>query len=156
MATLFLQNKRWVLNLYLHTSVHWNAWWVLNLNLFISMKYIFYYLRTIDNYSIYFSVIVWIRRWSLKKDGAHSCYCPNKVKTNMIIRIMYEKLKGYWTSITSIFLCLIIEDFTFKQYRNFQLILPMRFHFMRYFENSIIFRMSHRLLCIFIEVDFEK
>ena len=33
----------------------------------------------------------------------------------------------------------------------------MRFHFMRYFVNSIIFRVSHRLLyCVFIEVDFEK
>ena len=33
----------------------------------------------------------------------------------------------------------------------------MRFHFMRYFVNSIIFRMPHRLLyCAFIEVDFEK
>ena len=50
-----------------------------------------------------------------------------------------------------------IEDFKLNQYRNFQLILPMRFHFMRYFVNSIIFRVSHRLLyCVFIEVDFEK
>ena len=33
----------------------------------------------------------------------------------------------------------------------------MRFHFTRYFVNSIIFRVSHRLLyCVFIEVDFEK
>ena len=49
------------------------------------------------------------------------------------------------------------EDFKSNQYRNFQLILPMRFHFMRYFVNSIIFRVPHRLLyCVFIEVDFEK
>ena len=48
-----------------------------------------------------------------------------------------------------------IEDFKLNQYRNFQLILPMRFHFMMYFVNSIIFRVSHRLLyCVFIEVDF--
>ena len=38
-----------------------------------------------------------------------------------------------------------------------QLILPMRFYFMRYFVNSIILRVPHRLLCcVFIEVDFEK
>ena len=48
-----------------------------------------------------------------------------------------------------------IEDFKLNQYRNFQLILPMYFHFMMYFVNSIIFRVSHRLLyCVFIEVDF--
>ena len=50
-----------------------------------------------------------------------------------------------------------IEDFKSNQYRNFQPILPMRFHFMRYFVNSIISRVSHGLLyCVFIEVDFEK
>ena len=50
-----------------------------------------------------------------------------------------------------------IEDFKLDIYWNFQLILPMRFHFMRYFVNSIIFRVSHRLLyCVFIEVDFGK
>ena len=56
-----------------------------------------------------------------------------------------------------IFICSTIEDFKSNQYRKFQLILPMSFHFMRYFVNSIIFRVSHRLLyCVFIEVDFEK
>ena len=52
-----------------------------------------------------------------------------------------------------------IEDLKLNQYQNFQLILPMRFHFMRYFVNNIIFSVSHshRLLyCVFIEVDFEK
>ena len=50
-----------------------------------------------------------------------------------------------------------IEDFKLNQYQIFQLILPMRFHFMRYFVNSIIFRVSHRLIyCVFIEVDFEN
>ena len=50
-----------------------------------------------------------------------------------------------------------IEDFKLNQFRNFQLILQIHFHFMRYFVNSIIFRVSHRLLyCKFIEVDFEK
>ena len=50
-----------------------------------------------------------------------------------------------------------IENFIWNQYWNLQLILPMRFHFMGYFVNSIICRVSHRLLyCVFIEVDFEK
>ena len=50
-----------------------------------------------------------------------------------------------------------IEDFKSNIYQNFQPILPMRFHFMKYFVNSIISRVSHRLLyCVFIEVDFEK
>ena len=50
-----------------------------------------------------------------------------------------------------------IKDFKLNQYRNLQLILPIRFHFMRYFVISIIFRVSHRpLYCVFIEVDFEK
>ena len=35
-----------------------------------------------------------------------------------------------------------IKDFRLNQYWNFQLILPMRFHFMTYFANSIIFRVS--------------
>ena len=50
-----------------------------------------------------------------------------------------------------------IEEFKLNQYRHFRLILPMRFHFMRYFVNSILFRVSHRLLYgVFNEVDFEK
>ena len=49
------------------------------------------------------------------------------------------------------------EDIKSTHYRNFQLILPKRLHFMRNFVISIIFRVSHRLLyCVFIEVDFEK
>ena len=57
----------------------------------------------------------------------------------------------------SLFISNSIENFKLNLYRNFQLILPMRFHFMRYFVNNIIFRVSHRLLyCVFIEVDFEK
>ena len=56
-----------------------------------------------------------------------------------------------------IFIYNSIEEFKSNHYRNFQLILPMRFHFTSYFLNSIIFRVSHRLLyCVFIEVDFEK
>ena len=57
---------------------------------------------------------------------------------------------------TYIFIFNSIEEFKLNQYRNFQLILPICFH-LRYFMNSIIFRVSHWLLyCIFIEVDFEK
>ena len=49
------------------------------------------------------------------------------------------------------------EDLKLNQYQDFQLILPMHFHFMRYFVNSIIFQVSHWLLyCIFIEDDFEE
>ena len=56
-----------------------------------------------------------------------------------------------------LFISSSIEDLKPNQYRKFQLILPMPFHFMRYFVNSIIFRVPHRLLyCVFIEVDFEK
>ena len=71
---------------------------------------------------------------------------------------LMAELKGRWTSITSyLFISNSKEDFKLNQYQNFQLILPMCFHFMRYFVNSIIFRVSHRLLyCVFIEVDFEK
>ena len=56
-----------------------------------------------------------------------------------------------------LFISSSIEGLKLNQYRKFQLILPMRFHFMRYFVNSIILRVPHRLLyCVFIEVDFEK
>ena len=50
-----------------------------------------------------------------------------------------------------------IEHLKLNQYWNFQLILRIHFHFMRYFVNSIISRVSYRLLYyVFIEVDFEK
>ena len=56
-----------------------------------------------------------------------------------------------------LFISSSIEDSKSNKYRKFQLILPMRFYFMRYFVNSIILRVPHRLLyCVFIEVDFEK
>ena len=41
-----------------------------------------------------------------------------------------------------------LEDFKLNQYRKFQLILPMRVHFMRYFMNSVISRVSHIGYCI--------
>ena len=52
-----------------------------------------------------------------------------------------------------------MENYMYKinRYQTFQLILPMCFHFMRSFVNSIIPWVSHRpLCCVFIEVDFEK
>ena len=50
-----------------------------------------------------------------------------------------------------------MENFKVNQYQNFQLIMSMRFHFMRYYVDSTISRVSHRLLyCVFIEVNFEK
>ena len=56
-----------------------------------------------------------------------------------------------------LFISSSIENLKSNQYQKFQCILPMRFYFMRYFVNSIIFRVPHRLLyCVFIEVDFEK
>ena len=65
--------------------------------------------------------------------------------------------KGALDKYNIIFIPNSIENIKLNQYPNFQPILPMRFHFMRYCVNSIIFRVSHRLLyCIFMEVDFEK
>ena len=69
----------------------------------------------------------------------------------------WQKVGNYCETGHLSFLYLILEDYKLDLYWNFQLILPMRFHFMRYFVNSIIFRVSPRLqYCVFIEVDFEK
>ena len=46
-----------------------------------------------------------------------------------------------------------VEDFELNQHQNFQPILQMHFHFMMYFVDSIIPRVSH---CVFIKVGFEK
>ena len=62
-------------------------------------------------------------------------------------RIMVSPFKGALDKYNIyLFISYSIEDFKLIQYWNFQLILPMRFHFMRYFVNSIISRVSHRLL----------
>ena len=68
------------------------------------------------------------------------------------------KLKGALDKSNKyLFISSSVKDCKSNPYRKFQLILPMHFHFMRYFVYSIIFRVSHRLLyCVFIEVDFEK
>ena len=72
-------------------------------------------------------------------------------KTKGNIKWALDKYNTYRFMYTS------IEDCKSNQNQNFQLVLPMRFHFMRYFVNSTIFRVSHRLLyCVFIEVAFEK
>ena len=47
---------------------------------------------------------------------------------------------------TYLFISNSAENFKLNQYQNFQLILQMRFHFMRYFMNRSILRVSQRLL----------
>ena len=71
---------------------------------------------------------------------------------------LYNPLKGALDKYNIyLFISSSIENLKSNKYRKFQLILPMRFHFMRYFVNIIIFRVPHRLLySVFIEVDFEK
>ena len=82
-------------------------------------------------------------------DRPNICNVVTKMKE--VIKGALDKYNIY------LFISKSIEDFKLKQYRKFQLILPMRFHFMRYFVNTIISRVSNRLLyCVFIEVDFEK
>ena len=63
----------------------------------------------------------------------------------------WQKLKGHSTSITSfLHISNSIQEFKLNSYRNFQLILPIRFHCMWYFVNSVIFRVSQKLLyCAF-------
>ena len=78
------------------------------------------------------------------------CVCPSSFCTEQLVKGVLDKCNIYR------FISNSIEDIKSNQYRNFQLILPKHFHFMRYFMNSIIFRVSHRLCCVFIEVDFEK
>ena len=69
----------------------------------------------------------------------------------IVIKGALDKYNSY------LFIPSSMEDLKSNQYRKFQLILPMRFHFMRCFVNSIISRVPHRLLYyVFIEVDFEK
>ena len=67
-------------------------------------------------------------------------------------------LKGHWTSLTSFFIfflyLILYGGFKWNQYPNFQLILPMPFHFMTYSMSIIIFRVSLRLLVY--QIDFEK
>ena len=69
-----------------------------------------------------------------------------------------KQVKGALDKYTiNLFISNSIEDSKLIQHLNFQLIQPMPFHFMRYSVNSVIFRVSHRLLyCGFIEVVFEK
>ena len=65
---------------------------------------------------------------------------------NVLLKGAFDKYNIY------LFISNSIEDIELNQYQNFQLILPMRFYLMRYFVNSIIFRVSvsHRLsMCIY-------
>ena len=78
-------------------------------------------------------------------------YSKIKKRNLVLIKGALDKYNIY------LFISNSMENFKLNQYRNFQLFLPMRFHLMMCFVNSIIFRVSHRLLCYaFIEVDFEK
>ena len=84
----------------------------------------------------------------------------SKSATGNVIYYKYENLrvKGALDKYDIyLFISNSLDDFKLNQYWNFQLILPMHFHFMMYCVNSIISRVAHRLLyCVFIEVDFEK
>ena len=78
--------------------------------------------------------------------------------SNVYYLLLNTNLKGALDKYnTHLFISNSIQDFKLNQYQNFQLLLPMRFHFMRYFVNSIISRVSNRLLfCVIIEVNFEE
>ena len=81
---------------------------------------------------------------------------PNKCSTSFTL---YRHIKGALDKYNIyLFISNSIENLKLNNTEIFQLILPMHFHFMRYFVNSIISRVSHRLLynCVFIEVGFEK
>ena len=66
-----------------------------------------------------------------------TCTCREMLIYSSLIKGALDKYNIYLFKSNS------IEDFKLNQYQNFQLILPMRFHFMMYFVNSIIFRVSH-------------
>ena len=101
--------------------------------------------------TIFFEVIVWIQRWLFWSKVFYWGSVASEEKYWGIKTPLKGALDKYDICI---FILNSIEEFKLNQYRNFQLILPMRFHFMRYFMNSIIFRVSHRLLyCVFNEVD---
>ena len=73
----------------------------------------------------------------------------NNIKLQLLISIHHFMIefKGALDKYNSfLFISISIEDYKLNQYRKFQLILPMRFPFMGYFVNSIIFSVSHRLL----------
>ena len=61
-----------------------------------------------------------------------------------------KSLKGHQTCVIYYNIYILapssIENFKINQYRNFQLIWSMRFHFMRFFVINIIPRVSHRPL----------
>ena len=77
----------------------------------------------------------------------HVTWCPWESTWSTGVCILKGALDKY--DINS-FISKSVEDSKLNQYRNFQLILPMRFHFMRCFVNSIISRVSHWLLyCIY-------
>ena len=75
--------------------------------------------------------------------GSSTFWSQLKAHISLITTPKISVLKEHWTSKTSIFFISDpIEDLKFNQYRHFQLILLMHFLLMRYFVNSIIFRVS--------------
>ena len=78
--------------------------------------------------------------WGLVRCDLLTCESGTTVETHYKM----TKFKGaLGKNSTYLFMSNSIDDKKLNQYRNFQLILSMCFHFMRY---SIIFRVSHRLL----------
>ena len=118
-------------------------------------SYVLYWKRK-QVFEVNFFLLFWKIRISKNSSEKYNIlmYCIDKLgfwSWFFCIKRALEKYNIY------LFISNSIEDFKLKQYRKCQPILPMRFHFMRYFVNSIISRVSHRLLyCVFIEVDFEK
>ena len=94
--------------------------------------------------------------------GFQHIFFEFKVKTKLNVAHSFDYypgfwgkiLKGHWTSITYFYLFKSnsMAEFKANQYQHFPPILLMRFHFIRYFVNSIIFRVSQ----VFTEVDFKK
>ena len=77
-------------------------------------------------------------QWHHKTDGVQyltGCSATDiSLKTYYLLKGALDKYNIYF------FMSNSIEAFKSNQYQHFQLILPMRFHFMRYFDNSIILK----------------
>ena len=106
----------------------------------------------------YYSQVIWccfdffVCRQTLLVNLAHSLHWTRRFHRSIVaIKGILNKNNIY------LFISDSMEDLKLNQSRNFQLILQMLFHFMRYFVIGTIFTVSFRLLyCVLIEVDFEK
>ena len=79
----------------------------------------------------------------LKLDHFKRCRTLNE-SVHVVIGL---KLRGHWTSIAPIFLCLILYRTEVNEYKAFQQMLPMHFHlmfffFFFFFFNSVILRVA--------------